>query len=83
MNKPVEIGVFAAKTHLSDLVRRARAGESFLITQRGVPMARLLPAGSADRTKSQAAAAKLREFMSNRPANKTIDIKALISEGRD
>lgn len=83
MNKPVEIGVFAAKTHLSDLVKRVHAGESFLITQRGVPMARLMPIASSDRMKSQAAAAKLRELMINRPTNKNIDIKALINEGRD
>jgi prevent-host-death family protein len=83
MNKPAEIGVFAAKTHLSDLVKRAGAGESFVITQRGVPMAQLVPIGSTDRLKAQTAAAKLRQFMKKRTANKNINLKVLISEGRD
>lgn len=83
MNKPAEIGVFAAKTHLSDLVKRASAGESFVITQRGVPMAQLTPIGSVDEPARKVAAAKLREFMKKRPVNKNISIKALIDAGRD
>jgi prevent-host-death family protein len=83
MNKPIEIGVFEAKTHLSELVKRASAGESFVITQRGTPMAQLLAIESAQRITTQAAASKLREFMKNRPVQKNIDIKALINQGRD
>lgn len=32
-----------AKAHLSDLVRRARSGREVLITDRGIPVARLVP----------------------------------------
>lgn len=38
-----EIGLFEAKTRLSELVRQAKAGESFIITQRGEPAAQLTP----------------------------------------
>ena len=38
-----EIGLFEAKTRLSELVRQVRAGESFIITQRGEPAAELTP----------------------------------------
>lgn len=38
-----EIGLFEAKTRLSELVRQVKAGESFIITQRGKPAAKLAP----------------------------------------
>lgn len=39
-----EIGTFEAKTHLSELLAAAEAGESVLITRRGTPVAQLGPA---------------------------------------
>lgn len=40
-----EIGAFEAKTHLSELLAAAEAGESIIITRRGTAVARLVPAG--------------------------------------
>lgn len=37
------VGVHAAKTHLSDLLRRVEAGETVTITRRGEPVAELRP----------------------------------------
>jgi prevent-host-death family protein len=37
------VGLFEAKTHLSDLVARASEGESITITRHGKPVARLVP----------------------------------------
>ncbi|NJL70298.1 MAG: type II toxin-antitoxin system prevent-host-death family antitoxin [Candidatus Competibacteraceae bacterium] len=37
------VGAFEAKTHLSRLLRQARAGRRFIITQRGKPVAELGP----------------------------------------
>ncbi len=42
--KSVEIGAFEAKTHFSELIRKTELGESFIITKRGKPVARLGPA---------------------------------------
>ena len=39
-----EIGAYEAKTNLSRLLRQTRAGQSFIITQRGKPVAELKPA---------------------------------------
>lgn len=36
-------GLYEAKTHLSDLVDRAAAGEEIIIMKSGQPMARLVP----------------------------------------
>lgn len=43
IDKPTEIGAFAAKTELSKLLRQTRAGKRFIITQRGKPVAELRP----------------------------------------
>jgi prevent-host-death family protein len=39
-----EINVHEAKTHLSKLLQRVAAGEEVTIANRGVPVARLVPA---------------------------------------
>jgi prevent-host-death family protein len=39
-----QIGAYEAKTNLSRLLRQTRAGKSFIITQRGKPVAELKPA---------------------------------------
>ena len=38
-----EVGAFEAKTKLPELLRRVEEGESFTITNRGVPVADLVP----------------------------------------
>jgi prevent-host-death family protein len=37
------IGLFEAKTHLSELVARAERGEEFIITRHNKPVAKLVP----------------------------------------
>jgi prevent-host-death family protein len=41
--KTLEIGVFEAKTHLSELLEKVRGGKSFFITKHGRPVAELRP----------------------------------------
>lgn len=41
------IGIRQLKAELSQCLRRVEAGEQILITDRGTPIARLVPAGSA------------------------------------
>lgn len=40
---PSSVGSFQAKTELSRLLRQVRAGKSFIITQRGKPVAEIRP----------------------------------------
>jgi len=47
-DEPTRIGAFAAKTELSKLLRQARAGKRFIITQRGTPVAELRPVKNED-----------------------------------
>ena len=44
-----QINIHEAKTQMSKLVERARAGEEFIIAKAGQPVARLVPLGKAKR----------------------------------
>ncbi len=45
--EPTTVGVHEAKTQLSDLLRRVEAGETVVITRRGMPVAELRAAPQA------------------------------------
>ena len=77
------IGTYETKTHLADLLRQVRAGQGFTITQRGEPVADLLPAGSSAKRSVALAAARMRQFVQDAPKGKSVDIRALMDEGRD
>ena len=49
----IEVGAFEAKTHLSSLLDKVSQGEEVLITRRGVPVARLVAAGEAQRAATE------------------------------
>ena len=51
-----EIGVFEAKTHLSEILDAVEAGESVTITKRGKPVAILSPASNKMEQRRAAAA---------------------------
>lgn len=40
----MEVGIRELRAHLSQYVRRAQGGEEIVVTDRGLPVARLLPA---------------------------------------
>lgn len=46
---------YEVKTNLPEILRRVRAGESFAITNRGKPVADLVPSRAASRKKTAAA----------------------------
>ena len=51
----VEIGAYDAKTKLPEILRRVEAGEAFTITNRGKPVADLIPSNSDKIVKSRSA----------------------------
>lgn len=84
-SKPIEIGAYAAKTHLPRLLREVAAGQSFTITVRGKPVAELKPkseTGSASRNVEFVR--KMLEFMDrpDRPVISSEQFKSMIDEGR-
>ena len=72
----IEVGSFEAKTHLSALLEKVSQGQEVLITKRGEPIARLVPAQRADRTQVAATIDTLLEFRKGMKLN-GLDWKAL------
>ena len=56
------IGSYEVKTRLSEILRRVQAGESFTITNRGKPVADLMPSKAASEQKTAAAIAAIRKI---------------------
>jgi prevent-host-death family protein len=50
-----EVGSYDAKTKLPEILRRVEAGESFTITNRGKPIADLIPSRAADKRRAELA----------------------------
>ena len=50
-----EIGSYEAKTKLPEILRRVESGESFTITNRGKPVADIVPSRAGRRLKAQRA----------------------------
>jgi prevent-host-death family protein len=77
-----EIGAFEAKNRLGALLDRVEHGEEIVITRRGKPVAKLVPAGLGfDRAKARRAVTGLLEA-SRGVTLGGLRIKDLIEEGR-
>ncbi len=79
----IEIGAYEAKTKLPELLRQVQAGKRFTITNRGKPVADLVPSGDMARLDPAAAIDRFIAFKKAHPIRARVDIKALIEEGRE
>lgn len=75
------IGSFEAKTHLSGLIDEVQNGTEFIITNRGKPVAKLIPYRTDDENY------RLNDIIDNfgeirKSVKGSADIKSYISEGR-
>ena len=50
-----EIGTYDAKTKLAEILRKVSSGESFTITNRGKPVADLVPSKMSEKSKAETA----------------------------
>lgn len=55
------IGAYEAKTKLPEILRLVEKGESFVITNRGRPVAEIIPTRSDKKAKAQRAIAEIME----------------------
>lgn len=75
-------GVFEAKNRLTALLDEVEQGHEILITRRGKPVARLVPADArSDRTRARQAADDLLRASKGLTLN-GLSIKELVSDGR-
>ena len=77
-----EVGSYEAKTRLPELLREVERGETVVITRRGRPVARLVPAEEIDRAKVREAIEWIREARKRGPQVSVEEILASIREGR-
>ena len=75
------IGASDAKTHLTALLKRVSRGETFQITVRGVPVAKLVPAGDENKTDPSDLVRDIRRLRKGITLGKTT-IRQLINGGR-
>lgn len=76
-----QIGLHEAKTRLSEIIAKVHEGNEYIITRRGIPVARLVPAEKPSREVAKKAleqAKQLRETLSLGG----LEMKDLIEEGR-
>ena len=77
----IKVSIFEAKAHLSALLEKVSQGQEVLITKRGEPIARLVPAQRSDRAQVAATIDTLLEFRKGMKLN-GLDWKALRAVGR-
>ncbi len=84
------MGLFEAKTHLSEVVARVEAGDEVVITRHNKPVARIVPFGGVapmDMTRRLAAVAALQQIGRDIAARGTPitreEIVSWVREGRD
>ena len=75
-----EIGAYAAKTRLPEILRRVEAGEAFTITNRGKPVADLVPSRAHSRLKTKAAINNILKANKHQLSDDELDM--LKEEGR-
>lgn len=76
------VGAYFAKTHLSKLLDQVNAGERFVITKHGVPVAILQPYDPQKRVDLSAVIAELRQFREGHKLD-GLSIREMIAEGRE
>lgn len=81
MAQQTTVGVFDAKTHLNGLLERVSNGETIRITRRGVPIAKLVPAGAGEKEEPAQVVRDIRELRKGATLGKTT-IRELINAGR-
>jgi len=74
-----QIQLAVAKNRLSEIARQAQQGETFELTVRGVPVARMMPIPT--QSNKEGFRQRVRAFM-NRPGMPGMDIRAAIEDGR-
>ncbi len=75
-----ELGAYIAKTKLPEILRCVEKGESFTITNRGKPVADLIPSRSSETIKTKAAIRNLLQSKKYKVSDAALD--ELKTEGR-
>ena len=75
-----EIGSYDAKTKLPEILRRVEAGESFTITNRGKPIADVVPNRATSRLKCKTAIFSIKKAKEHEVSDS--ELKGMMESGR-
>lgn len=75
------IGIYDARSKLSELIERVQSGEEVVLTRHGQPVARLVPEKRRRKGSGAAAVARIRA-LARRLNIRDVDVRKLIEEGR-
>ena len=75
-----EIGSYDAKTKLPEILRRVEEGESFTITNRGKPIADVVPSRATSHLKAKAAIANIKKAKTHEVSDS--ELKEMMASGR-
>lgn len=76
------VGIYEAKSKLSELVEKAESGQEVIITRRGRPVVKLVPARQGNRSDRSALIDEIIAF-SKTCRIKRVNLRKLAAEGRD
>jgi prevent-host-death family protein len=75
------IGIYDARSKLSELIERVQSGEEVVLTRHGEPVARLVPEKRRLKRSRAAAVTRIRA-LARKLDIRDLDIRKLIEEGR-
>jgi prevent-host-death family protein len=75
------IGIYDARSRLSELIERVQSGEEVVLTRHGEPVARLVPE-KPRRTRSRAGVVARIRALARKLDIRDVDVRKLIEEGR-
>jgi prevent-host-death family protein len=77
-----EIGIFEAKTNLSQIIENVENGAEVIITKRGKPVAKIVPIEQKKKMTRKEAVEKMIELRKNYKGEFGSDILEMIDDGR-
>lgn len=76
-------GIYEAKTRLNELLKRVQQGERLTITNRGLPVAELIPSASGERSRVAEAIATIKTLRKkSKTATSAGELKSFRETGR-
>ena len=79
----MNIGIYDAKSRLSDLIDKVRAGKEVVITRHGVPVAKLVPMSPVQAADGAKLVRDIRTLRKRLNVRITVPLRKLIEAGRD
>ena len=79
----MDVGIYEAKSKLSQLVEKAEAGEEVILTRRGRPVAKIVNVAPASKRNRTALLREIHALARCVKLPRKLSIRELVAEGRD